>query len=96
MIIAVYDYDNVKTEITLPDKEIVEIYVHVLSGDETGCVKFADGERVWFDASDCRMHSYDDGAYFVEGENIQKWIDFIPSEQGTVSYNRMREFYWEE
>ena len=92
MIIAVYDYDSAKKEITLPDKEIVEIFVSVKSGDETGYVKFADGERIWFDASDCRLTGYDDGSYFLEGENIQKWIDFTPSGNRTASYERQEIF----
>lgn len=82
MIIKVYDYGDRAKEITLPDKEISLICVTILSGDETGFVRFADGETVWFDAiagRDMRLHTFYDGQYIVDGENIQKWIDFKPT-----------------
>lgn len=86
--IVIYDYDNKEKEIALPDKEITEIFVSVLSGDETGYVKFEDGTDVHFDASDCRFMDFNDGYYSVEGENIQKWLDFKPSGTRTASYER--------
>ena len=92
MIITIYDYRDDTKEITLPDKKIVEIFVSVLSGDETGYVKFVDGTKIKFDASDCRIASYYDGNYTVEGENIKKWIDFKPSGNRTVSYERQDVF----
>lgn len=88
MIITIYDYQNDAKEITLPDKEIVEILVNILSGDETGFVKFVDGTKIKFDASDDRFTNYYDGMYTLKGENIQKWIDFKPSGNRTVSYER--------
>lgn len=93
MILKIYDYDNAVKEITVPDKEIREIVVHVLSGDETGFVEFTDGEKVYFDASDCRLHGFDDGLYIVHGKAIQKWINFQPSGDRTVSYERMDAFF---
>lgn len=92
MIITIYDYDNKETKITLPDKNIKEIYVHVLSGDETGYVRFEDDSRIDFDASDCRIVGYDDGKYFVTGKDIQKWINFKPPHYGTNSYRRQSLF----
>lgn len=96
MIITIYDYANTAKEIELPDKDVLEIAVTVLSGDETGYVKFTDGTEIEFDASDCRLMSYYDGAYTVEGENIQKWIDFKPSgNRFTVSYERREKFFFD-
>lgn len=92
MIITIYDYDSAKKEITLPDKEISQIVVTVLSGDETGFVEFTDGTRIEFDASDERIANYYDGTYIVKGENIKKWIDFKPSDERTTSYERQDEF----
>lgn len=92
MILKIYDYDDAVKEITVPDKEIREILVHVLSGDETGFVEFTDGEKVYFDASDCRMHDFNDGLYTVNGKAIQKWINFQPSGY-MVSYERMEAFF---
>ena len=92
MIITVYDYSNKHTSITIPDKEIKEIRVAVQSGDETGTITFQDGEEIDFDASECRCVSFDDGCYIVTGDNIQKWIDFVPPLYKTSSYERMRAF----
>lgn len=88
MIIAIYDFQNDTKEITLPDKEIVEIFISILSGDETGFVKFVDGTKIKFDASDSRFTDFYDGMYTVEGENIKRWIDFKPSGNRTASYER--------
>lgn len=96
MIIKIYDYRNDTKEITLPDKEIAEIFVNILSGDETGFVKFMDGTKIKFDASDARFTDYYDGMYTLEGENIKKWIDFKPSGNRTVSYERQGAFDTED
>ena len=96
MIITVYDYANNTKEITLPDKEIAEILVKVLSGDETGFVKFIDGTTIRFDASDNRITDYYDGDYTLKGKNIKKWIDFKTSGNRTVSYERQNVFYMED
>jgi hypothetical protein len=96
MIITIYDYANATKEITLPDKDIAEITVIVLSGDETGCIEFTDGTEIKFDASDCRLTDYYDGIYTVEGEDIQKWIDFEPSGNRAVSYERQSIFDTED
>lgn len=95
MTIKIYDYDNKVSEISIPDdKQIAEIMVHILSGDETGVIRFTDGSRLLFDASDNRLCGYEDGVYFVEGENIQKWIDFdVKSCSETISYARQGMFY---
>lgn len=92
MTITIYDYANREIKVELPDKEILRICVTVLSGDETGWVEFADGSRINFDASDCRISSYYDGTYIVEGDNIEKWLNFVPSES-TASYERQENFY---
>ena len=92
MIITIYDYSDKKKEVVLPDKEISKIYVSVISGDETGNVEFTDGSSIYFDASDSRFTHYYDGEYVVEGDNIEKWINFVPSGQITASYERQEEF----
>lgn len=88
MVITIYDYRNATKKINLPDKDISEITVIIISGDETGYVKFTDGTKIEFDASDCRWIDYHDGVYIVEGKDIQKWIDFKPSGNRTASYER--------
>ena len=89
MRITVYDYNNKQKILNMPDKEIKEIYVNVQSGDETGRITFQDGESIYFDASSNRNYSYDDGDYTVTGDNIQKWINFVPPLYTTASYNRL-------
>lgn len=96
MIITIYDYADKTKEITLPDKEIAEIFVSILSGDETGFVKFTNGTKIKFDASDDRITDYYDGMYTIEGEDIKKWIDFKPSSNRTVSYERQDAFDTED
>lgn len=93
MNIKIYDYQNDTKEITLPDKEIAKIFVTILSGDETGFVEFVDGTKIEFDSSDARIVDYYDGMYILEGENIEKWINFEPSGNRTVSYERRDIFY---
>lgn len=96
MILTIYDYNNDTKEITLPEKEVVEIHISILSGDETGFIKFVDGTKIRFDASDSRITSYYDGGYTVEGENIEKWINFKPSGNRTISYERYGVFDTED
>ncbi len=51
-----------------------------------------DGTVYDFDASDNRFVDYNDGSYTVEGkENIEKWLNFKPTEKEshrTFSYVR--------
>ncbi len=92
MIITIYAYDNKQKKIKLPNKEISQIYVAIISGDETGSVDFSDGTRVSFDASQTRLFAFFDASYIVEGEDIKKWIDFNPSGRITASYERLNAF----
>lgn len=95
MTIIIYDYSDKKKEIILPDKEIARICITIFSGDETGFIEFADGESVYFDASNTRFMSYYDGEYVVEGDNIEKWINFVPSGQISAAYERQEDFRYE-
>ena len=92
MTITIYDYADKPLELELPDKKIKYISVTVLSGDETGTVYFEDGSRVNFDASDCRIQGFYDGSYIVNGENIEKWINFNNWDGYTKSYCRQEMF----
>lgn len=92
MEMVIYDFDNSTKKVELPDKEITEIFVEVVSGDETGCVTFVDGDEVDFDASDCRYYDCHDGCYFVTGEAIQKWLSYEPTDKETNSYRRQNLF----
>lgn len=79
MTITIYDYANNPTEVDIPVKSVKDIkgiFVHVLSGDETGFVLLKHGNHIPFDASDCRQRGYDDGSYFVKRKNVEKWLNF--------------------
>lgn len=93
MKMRIYDYANREHFIDLPDKAIKSIFVLVLSGDETGEVEFVDGTSVDFDAANDRMMDFNDGYYFVKGEDIQKWLNWKASEYSfSAAYDRQRAF----
>ena len=87
---TIYDYDNKAVEVELPDKEIDYIVVEVLSGDETGFVQFTDGTYLNFDASNDRFVHYADGWYRVPKEHVRDWMNFKPSKEMTISYDRQK------
>lgn len=84
----IYDYNNNPVSVQLPDKEIKEIFVEVLSGDEVVSVEFTDGEILKFDSSNRRIMNFDDGCYRVTGHMIKKWMEFQPTPGKTASYER--------
>lgn len=96
MTMTIYQFDNKATEIQLPDKEIQEIFIIVLSGDETGTVTFTDGSVLPFDASDSRIMDFIDHGYSVTGGNIEKWLSFGPKDGRTAAYQRAYLFSGEE
>lgn len=92
MYIEVYDYNNNVETVEIPNgKEIESIDVTVLSGDETGYIFFTDGTRKRFDASNCRMMSFDDGSYTVPSKRVDAWINWKPHGL-TNSYERQSDF----
>lgn len=90
MKFKIYDYNNAKVEVEVPDKPIHHITVTILSGDETGIVYFKDGTTQSFDASDCRNTDYFDDEYIVYDMFIKEWAAINPKvdEYGTKSYER--------
>lgn len=89
--ITIYDYNDREVHVEIPDKEITGIVVHVLSGDETGFIQFMDGTCIHFDASNCRMIGYDDGYYCVNGEDIEKWLNFKPNKEDLFCFSYERQ-----
>lgn len=92
---TIYDYDNRETVCHVKKhnlSDVKEIFVWVVSGDETGDLTMQDGTIYDFDASGNRVINFDDGSYIVEGkENIEKWFNFKPTEKEshlTLSYVR--------
>jgi hypothetical protein len=93
MKMRIYDYDDKIKEVEIPDdKHIKAIHVTIWSGDETGFMVFTEGGYVDFDASDNRYASYYDGQYIVDGDNIQKWLNWIPAHgEYMLPYSYMRQ-----
>lgn len=92
MKIRIYDYANNAVNIEMPDKPIKRIYVRILTGDETGTILFEDGTQLGFDASGKRCPNFLDGSYFVEGDDIWRWLEFRPPAGCTASYARQEMF----
>ena len=92
MTIRIYDYDNNVVKIEIPDKPIKRINVEILSGDETGTILFEDGTQLGFDACDVRVADFYDYAYYVEGDDIRRWLKFRPPAGRTASYARQKMF----
>lgn len=76
---TVYDFDNRPIEIELPKKEIDQIVVRVLSGDETGEILFSDGEILHFDAATIRIVRYFDAEYNVPKKLVNEWLNWKPN-----------------
>ena len=92
MKFKIYDYDNEKVEVEVPDKPIDHITVTILSGDETGVIYFKDGTTQSFDASDCRNIGFFDDEYIVDDMYIKEWMAINPKVDGydTKSYERAK------
>lgn len=93
MKMRIYDYDDKVKEIEIPDdKQIESINVRIFSGDETGFINFIDDTSIIFDASNSRCMSFDDGCYIVDGDNIQKWLNWTPTHgEYLLPYSYMRQ-----
>ena len=94
MKFKIYDYNNAKVEVEVPDKPIHHITVTILSGDETGIVYFKDGTTQSFDASDCRNTDYFDDEYIVYDMFIKEWAAINPKVDmfSAKSYDRAGAF----
>ena len=77
MTIRIYDFDDNAVKIEIPDKPIKRIDAIVLSGDETGTIRFD------FDASDDR----DTELEYIESSGTQ-YVDtgVVPNNKGGVHY----------
>ena len=77
MTIRIYDFDDNAVKIENPDKSIKRIDVIVLSGDETGTIRFED------DAPDDR----DTELEYIESSGTQ-YVDtgVVPNNKGGVHY----------
>lgn len=83
MKVTVYDYKNRAVEVELPVdsiSDITTVYVHILSGDETGYIVFKNGKSVRFDSCNFRLTGFDDGDYeLTDTELIKMWVEYDPN-----------------
>lgn len=98
MKMKIYDYDDKVKEIEIPDdKQIESIDVRICSGDETGYINFTDNTSIMFDASCTRCMLFDDGYYNVEGDDIEAWLNWIPTHgEYLLPYSYMRQMAFSE
>ena len=88
----IYDFKNEPTEVELKCRAVSRIYVSVITGDETISVLFSNGSIKEFNSSDTRVVDIIDGTYVLKGNRIRKWMEYEPTGDGTISYERMIAF----
>lgn len=96
---VIYDYENQKTICHVEGydiSDIKEIFIWIVTGDETGSLTMQDGTIYDFDASGNRIINFDDGSYIVKGkENIEKWLNFQPTEKEShLTFSYVRQGKW--
>lgn len=96
---TIYDYDNREIVCHVEGyniSDIKEIFVWIISGDETGDLTMQDGTIYDFDASGNRIIDFNDGSYIVKGkENIEKWLNFQPTEkESLLTFSYVRQEKW--
>ena len=88
----IYNFENEPTEIELKCRAISKIYVTVITGDETITVLFSNGTAKKFNSSDTRVIDNIDGTYVLKEDRIRKWMEYEPTGDGAISYERMIAF----
>lgn len=89
MELRIFDYANKVSTIKTQDKEIKQIEVTILTGDEIITVWYEDGTCEKFDSNFSRCQDFFDGSYVVTKNKLHKWNEFEP----TDAY--MRQFAFE-
>ena len=83
----IYNFENEPTEVELKCRAVSRIYVTVITGDETITVLFSNGT-----AKDARIVDDVNGSYILKGKQIREWINFEPTGEGAISFERMIAF----
>ena len=96
MIFDIYDYKGKATKVDTNNKEVKQLLVQVLSGDEVVTVDYSDGTNETYDSSNNRFINRFDSSYSVTLEDLQEWIAYgvsrANSNSENLSYKRMYEF----
>lgn len=88
----IYNFENEPTEVELKCRAVSRIYVTVITGDETITVLFSNGTAKEFNSSDTRVVDNIDGTYILKGNRIREWMEYEPTGDGAISYERMIAF----
>lgn len=89
---VIYDWADNAREISI-SRKIKEIYVSILTGDETGTILLDDGTSISFDASPDRLMDCFDGDYVVPEFLVDDWINWKPYEKSDL-YSYQRQFWF--
>ena len=73
MTITIYNFENDPTSFDLPLKNLEEVYVDVISGDEIFMACYKDGHTIRVDSDKTRSLSFHDGDYVIEPQDLAKW-----------------------
>ena len=96
MIFNIYDFNDRATKVDTNNKEVRQLLVQVLSGDEVVTVDYSDCTNETYDSSNNRFINRFDGSYSVTLEDLQEWIAYgvsrVNSNSENLSYKRMYEF----
>lgn len=74
MKFKIFDYAGREVIVDAGDKEIRQIRVEEITGDEVIEIEYVDGSIKEFDSGICRLTDFHDGAYRVSGDDLKKWL----------------------
>lgn len=88
----IYNFENEPTEVELKCRAVSKIYVNVITGDEVITVLFSNGSIKEFSSSDARIVDNIDGTYVLTRNRIREWMEYEPTGDGAISYERLVTF----
>ena len=88
----IYNFENEPTEVELKCRAVSRIYVTVITGDEVITVLFSNGTAKKFSSSDARIVDDVNGSYKLKGKQIREWMNFEPTGERSISFERMIAF----
>lgn len=74
MKFKIFDYAGREVIVDAGDKEIRQIRVEEITGDEVIEIEYTDGSVEEFDGGICRLTDFRDGSYRVSGNDLKKWL----------------------
>lgn len=74
MKFKIFDYAGREVIVDAGDKEIRQIRVEEITGDEVIEIEYIDTSIKEFDSGTCRLSDFRDGAYRVSGDDLKEWL----------------------